>query len=73
MVQTAERPAFRSGQEFWDWAYYGNPIGGQLVDDLTEEQRATIRRILDGMLRERSDGSEPAVLNNAVNIGIGVK
>lgn len=73
VFQTVERPAFRSGQEFWDWAYYGNPIGGQLVDDLTEEQRATIRRILDGMLRERSDGSEPAVLNNAVNIGIGVK
>lgn len=73
VFQTAERPAFRSGQEFWDWAYYGNPIGGQLVDDLTEDQRATMRRILDGMLRERSDGSELAVLNNAVNIGIGVR
>ena len=71
--ETAERPAFRSGEEFWDWAYYGNPIGGQLVDDLTEEQRATMRRILDGMLRERSNGTGPAVLNNAVSIGIGVK
>jgi ubiquinone/menaquinone biosynthesis C-methylase UbiE len=73
VVQTAERPAFRSGQEFWDWAYYGNPIVGQLVDDLTEEQRATIRRTVDGMLRERSDASGRAVLNNAVNIGTGVK
>ena len=73
VFQSAELPAFRSGQEFWDWAYYGNPIGGQLVDDLTEDQRATMRRILDGMLRERSHGSELAVLNNAVNIGIGVR
>jgi ubiquinone/menaquinone biosynthesis C-methylase UbiE len=70
---TAERPAFRSGQEMWDWAYYGNPIGGMLVDDLTEEQRETMRQILDGMLRERSHGAEPAVLNNRVNIGIGIK
>jgi ubiquinone/menaquinone biosynthesis C-methylase UbiE len=73
VFQTAERPAFRSGQEFWDWAYYGNPIGGQLVDDLTSEQRATMLGILDGMLRERSGGSSPAVLNNAVNVGVGVK
>ena len=71
--RTAERPAFRTGQELWDWTYYGNPIPGQLVDDLTEDQRATIRQILDGMVRERSDGSEPAVLNNRVNIGIGIK
>ena len=71
--QTAERPAFRSGQDFWDWAYYGNPIGGQLVDDLSEEQRETMRQILDGMLRERSDGSGPVVLSNGVNVGIGIK
>ena len=71
--QTAERPAFRSGREVWDWAYYSNPIAGQLVDDLTEEQRETIRQILDGMLRERSDGSGPVVLSNGVNVGIGIK
>jgi ubiquinone/menaquinone biosynthesis C-methylase UbiE len=70
---TAERPAFRSGQEMWDWVYYGNPIPGMLVDDLTEEQRETVRQILDGMLRERSQVAEPAVLNNRVNIGIGIK
>jgi hypothetical protein len=44
-----------------------------LVDDLTEEQRETVRQILDGMLRERSQVAEPAVLNNRVNIGIGIK
>ena len=53
---SAERPAFRSGQEMWDWVLYGNPIPGMLVADLTEEQHATIRQVLDGMLRERSGG-----------------
>jgi ubiquinone/menaquinone biosynthesis C-methylase UbiE len=31
---TAERPAFASGQEMWDWLYYGNPIAGMVVGDL---------------------------------------
>jgi ubiquinone/menaquinone biosynthesis C-methylase UbiE len=70
---SAERPAFSSGQEMWDWVMNGNPIGGMLVADLTEEQQATIRQVLDGMLRERSGGNGAAVLNNPVNIGIGTK
>lgn len=70
---SAERPAFRSGHEMWDWVLNGNPIAGMLVADLTEEQRETIRHVLDGMLRERSGGSGPAVLTNPVNIGIGTK
>jgi hypothetical protein len=32
-----------------------------------------LREVLDGMLRERSGGSAPAVLENSVNIGIGTK
>jgi len=71
--RTAERPAFGSGQEMWDWVLYGNPIPGMLVADLEEEQQATIRQVLDGMLRERSGGNGPAVLTNTVNIGIGTK
>lgn len=69
----AERPAFGSGQEMWDWVLYGNPIPGMLVADLTEEQQARLRQVLDGMLRERSGGNGPAVLTNPVNIGIGTK
>jgi hypothetical protein len=57
----------------WDWVLFGNPIPGMLVADLTEEQRAGIRQVLDGMLRERSGGKGPAVLTNTVNIGIGTK
>jgi len=43
--RTAERPAFGSGQEMWDWVLYGNPIPGMLVADLEEEQQATIRQV----------------------------
>jgi ubiquinone/menaquinone biosynthesis C-methylase UbiE len=69
----AERPAFGSGQEMWDWVLNGNPIPGMLVADLTEEQQVRLRQVLDGMLRERSGGNGPAVLTNPVNIGIGTK
>jgi hypothetical protein len=44
-----------------------------LVADLTEEQRAEVRSVLDGMLRERSVGGPDAVLDTEVNIGIGTK
>jgi SAM-dependent methyltransferase len=71
--RSAERPAFRSGQEMWDWVLYGNPIPGMLVADLGESQRTTLRQVLDGMLRERVGADGRAVLTNAVNIGIGSK
>lgn len=67
----AERPAFGSGQEMWDWVLYGNPIPGMLVAGLSGQQQARLRQVLDGMLRERSGGNGPAVLTNAVNVGIG--
>ena len=70
---SAERPRFRSGQELWDWVLHGNPMPGMLVGDLTEEQRATIRQVLDGMVRERSGGNEHTVLSNKVHIAIGTK
>ena len=71
--RTAERPAFTSGQEMWDWVLYGNPISGFVVADLSETERARLRQVLDGMLRERSGPNGRAVLTNAVNIGTGVK
>jgi ubiquinone/menaquinone biosynthesis C-methylase UbiE len=73
LERTAERPAFTSGQDMWDWVFYGNPIPGVLVADLTEDQRARLRQLLDGMVRERAGANGRAVLTNAVNIGIGTK
>ena len=71
--RSAEKPAFRSGDELWNWVYYGNPIADIILADLTEEQRETVRHVLDGMLRERAGGNGVAVLNNGVNIGIATK
>jgi hypothetical protein len=70
---SAERPTFASGQELWDWVIYGNPIPGMLVADLTEDQRTTLRQVLDGMVRDRAGRDGRAVLTNAVHIGIGTK
>jgi ubiquinone/menaquinone biosynthesis C-methylase UbiE len=71
--RTDERPTFASGQEMWDWVLYGNPIPGMLVADLGEDQRARLRQILDGMLRERAEANGRAVLTNPVNIATGRK
>lgn len=68
-----ERITVRTGQQLWDWCLGGNPIPGMLVADLTDGQRTDIIRVLDGMVRERSGGSGPAVLTAPLNIGVGVK
>lgn len=70
---SAERLEFRSGQEMWGWVLNSNPIAGILIADLTEEQQARLRQVLDGMLRERAGGNRAAVLMGPVNIGIGTK
>jgi ubiquinone/menaquinone biosynthesis C-methylase UbiE len=67
------RLEFESGAQMWDWVIASNPLGAQLVADLTEEQTATAQKALDDKLRERSGGSGPAVLNNPVNVGIGIR
>ena len=71
--RTAERPTFSSGQGMWDWVLYGNPIPGAIVEGLGEDQRARLRQVLDGMLRERADRDGRASLTNRVNIAIGVR
>jgi ubiquinone/menaquinone biosynthesis C-methylase UbiE len=66
-----ERLEFESGQELWDWVMYGNPLPELVIADLAEAQRARMREVLDGMLRERSGSNGRSVLENAINIGIG--
>ena len=73
VVRTAERPAFASGQELWDWVLYGNPISGMVVGDVSENERVRLRQVLDGMVHERAGANGRAVLENAVNIGIAAK
>jgi ubiquinone/menaquinone biosynthesis C-methylase UbiE len=71
--RTAERPAFTSGQEMWNWILHGNPIPGALVADLSEDQLTRLVQVVDGMVRERAGANGRAVLANAVNVGIGTK
>lgn len=68
-----ERIEVGSGRQLWDWCLATNPIPGMFIGDLTDEQRATVRQVLDGMLRERSNGNSPAVLTAPLNIGVGTK
>jgi ubiquinone/menaquinone biosynthesis C-methylase UbiE len=68
-----EKLEFRSGEEFWNWVMFSNPIAGRLTEHLTPQQQLDMRHVLDGMLRDRSGGSGTAVLTNPVHIGIGRK
>jgi hypothetical protein len=57
----------------WNWVLGSNPIAGMIVGGLTEEQQATVRQVLDGMLRERAGGNGRTVLTAPLNIGVGTK
>jgi hypothetical protein len=57
----------------WDWVLYGNPLPGKLLGGLSDGQRATLKGVLDGMVRERVDATGRAAVENRVNIGIGTK
>jgi ubiquinone/menaquinone biosynthesis C-methylase UbiE len=69
--RTAERPAFTSGREMWDWVLSGNPIPGMLVADLPESGRERLCQVLDGAVRERAGADGRVVLTNAVHVCIG--
>lgn len=71
----SEKTAFESGEHMWDWLVHSNPIVGNVLEqlNLTADQLAVVRKVLDGMVRERAGGSGPAVLIAPINIGIGTK
>lgn len=71
--ETAEVLEFHTGREMWDWVLGSNPIATMITSDLTDDQRATVKQVLNGMLRERSEGDRKAVLRNKVHIGVGTK
>lgn len=73
-VQVLSVPtAIRSVDHHWDVFTASNPIGAGLVADLTAEQTADVRQVLDGMLRERSGGAPGATLTAEMNVGVGMK
>lgn len=73
--EIAESTAFKTGDGLWDWIVWSNPIVEEVLGqlELTESERGTIRRTLDGMVRDRAKGHDSAILTNPVNIGVGTK
>lgn len=67
------RMEFRSGTHLWDMVLSSNPVGRMLVGNLTDQQCSGVKALLDGMLRERSAASSPAILTTDVNIGVGTR
>lgn len=61
----------RSGDDLWNVATNGHPLGRKIVAGLTERQKVAVLEALDELLAERAGGSGPAVLTNAVNVGVG--
>ena len=61
----------RSGDDLWDVVTSGHPIGGKMVAGLTDRQKGAVLQALDEVLAERAGGNGPAVLTNAVNVGVG--
>lgn len=68
-----ERREFRSGAGMWNWVVNSSPSLRALIADVSAEEGVEVRKVLDGMLRERSGGNGAAMLTNPVHIGIGVK
>lgn len=64
---------FRSTTHLWDVVTNSNPLGAELISDLTHEQTAEVQQVLGNKLHERSGGSGPSVLTARMNIGIGTK
>jgi hypothetical protein len=56
----------------WDWVLNGNPRAGMIVGDLTPEQQATMRQMLD-QFTAAFGGHGTAVLTAPLNIGVGHK
>jgi len=65
--------SFHSGKDMWNWVTSSNPIATQMISGLDDEQRNQVVQMLEERIRERSGGQEPAMLESAVNIGIGEK
>ncbi|MEX0875456.1 MAG: hypothetical protein WD646_01865 [Actinomycetota bacterium] len=73
LTSSAEPLEFNTGQERWDWVLHDYAVTATLTADLTDEQRDTVRHVLDGILRECAESDGPEVLVNSVDIGIGTK
>lgn len=72
VTATWELP-LESASHLWDLATGEIPVVAELVVALSPAQVGEVKRVLEGMLRERSGGRPGAVLTAAVNIGTGTR
>ena len=68
-----EEVEFGSGLDCWNWMRSSNPIVGMILSETTEEQQATVREVLDLMIKERRGDGSSAILTAPLNIGWGWK
>jgi ubiquinone/menaquinone biosynthesis C-methylase UbiE len=71
ITSAVEHLRYDSGAQLWDWLLNSNPISEALTSDLSDTQRADVREVLDGMLRERAAGARTATITAGVNIAVG--
>ncbi len=66
---------FRNGKALWDSLISSNPIVESILRELnlTNDERALIRKSLEKLIRERAGRDDKAVLTNPINIGVGTK
>jgi ubiquinone/menaquinone biosynthesis C-methylase UbiE len=70
-----ETTEFASGHELWDWLVSSNPIVEAVLDSLSlsDDERGTIQRTLESMVRDRAADGGTAKLTNPVHIGIATR
>lgn len=68
---TTETQEFTSAEHLWNWLASSNPIGARLTGSLSPDQAASVRDVLEAMLRERCGESGTAKLTNPINIAVG--
>lgn len=68
-----ETTEFATGAALWDWLLSSNPIVEEILAglDLTDEERGSVERSLEALVRERAGAAASGRLRNPVNIGVG--
>jgi ubiquinone/menaquinone biosynthesis C-methylase UbiE len=66
-----EELSVASGQDCWTWMVNSNPVVGMILSEVSEQDQAAAREVLDGMIGERAGGRDGVVLTAALNIGFG--
>lgn len=70
-----ESTEFPTGKDLWDWILWSNPIVESILAELnlSNEERSTVERAIEKLVRERAGANQAAVLTNPVHIGVGTK